>query len=329
MTRSQGPSGSGSSIRPRRISSQPSWRALNTISGLESSPVIRVSRKAIEQPLGGLRGAEAELEDPRRARTGSPRSSALELVVAGDVGADHLRVGLRGEVELARGARRLGSPASLISVGESRWRLIQPLSSRGSRPARATASDSSSRSSPERSTLGGHELRVRAAAGRRRGSRSRAPPPATRCGSASRESSPARACAALPTRRVPVAVEAREVDQPGTDDEELRSPYVTEGELDLGAWAHDALVLAMPQQLLCRPDCAGLCPVCGESLNDAAAGSHDHPREPDPRWAKLRGEFAERAAATIPRPDGRPEETNLLAAARQAPSERTPRRSRA
>jgi uncharacterized protein len=92
----------------------------------------------------------------------------------------------------------------------------------------------------------------------------------------------------LADARVAVAVEAREVDQPGTDDEELRSPYVSEGELDLAAWAHDALVLALPQQLLCRTDCAGLCPVCGESLNDAAPGAHDHPREPDPRWAKLR-----------------------------------------
>jgi DUF177 domain-containing protein len=92
----------------------------------------------------------------------------------------------------------------------------------------------------------------------------------------------------LEPARVRLEVEAREVDQSGTDDEELRSPYVTEGELDLSAWAHDALVLAMPQQLLCRPDCAGLCPVCGESLNDAGPGTHDHPREPDPRWAKLR-----------------------------------------
>ena len=88
--------------------------------------------------------------------------------------------------------------------------------------------------------------------------------------------------------RVRVEVEAREVDQPRTDDEELRSPYVTDGELDLSGWAHDALALSMPQQLLCRPDCAGLCPVCGESLNDAAPGAHEHPSEPDPRWAKLR-----------------------------------------
>ncbi len=84
-----------------------------------------------------------------------------------------------------------------------------------------------------------------------------------------------------------IEVDAREVDQPGAEDEELRSPYVRDGVLDLTAWAHDALALAVPQQIVCRPDCAGLCPVCGESLNDAA-GEHDHPREPDPRLAKLR-----------------------------------------
>jgi len=87
---------------------------------------------------------------------------------------------------------------------------------------------------------------------------------------------------------VAVDVEAREVNQRGTDDEELLSPYVDEDVLDVGALAHDALALALPQQLLCRPDCAGLCPVCGESLNDAAEGAHDHPKEPDPRFAKLR-----------------------------------------
>ena len=92
----------------------------------------------------------------------------------------------------------------------------------------------------------------------------------------------------LAPARVGVEVEAREIDQPGTDDEELRSPYVSEGILDLTAWGHDALALALPQRILCRPDCAGLCAVCGESLNDAEPGAHDHPREPDPRWAKLR-----------------------------------------
>ncbi|HEV7804758.1 MAG TPA: YceD family protein [Solirubrobacteraceae bacterium] len=42
----------------------------------------------------------------------------------------------------------------------------------------------------------------------------------------------------------------------------------------------------MPAQLLCRDDCAGLCPVCGTDLN-AAGPEHAHERAPDPRWAKL------------------------------------------
>jgi len=82
-------------------------------------------------------------------------------------------------------------------------------------------------------------------------------------------------------------VDAREVSQEGTEDEELRSPYVADDELDLGRWAHDAAVLAIPTQFLCRPDCAGLCPVCGESLNDADPAEHEHSSSPDPRWAKL------------------------------------------
>src|SRR3954451_4816318 len=87
---------------------------------------------------------------------------------------------------------------------------------------------------------------------------------------------------------VAVEVDAREIDQRRTADEELTSPYINEDELDLAAWAHDALALAMPFQLLCRPDCRGLCPVCGVSLNDADPGEHDHGGEPDPRWEKLR-----------------------------------------
>jgi uncharacterized protein len=80
-------------------------------------------------------------------------------------------------------------------------------------------------------------------------------------------------------------IEAREVSQPGAG-EELESPYVEQGVLDLRSWAHDALALALPAQILCRPDCAGLCPVCGVDLNDAGP-EHQHESLPDPRWAKL------------------------------------------
>jgi uncharacterized protein len=80
-------------------------------------------------------------------------------------------------------------------------------------------------------------------------------------------------------------VDVREVHQENGG-EELASPYVSGDELDVAAWGRDALALALPAQVLCRPDCAGLCPRCGENLNDVSG--HHHEPEPDPRWAKLR-----------------------------------------
>lgn len=83
-----------------------------------------------------------------------------------------------------------------------------------------------------------------------------------------------------------VEVDAREVDRPGGG-EELDSPYVRGETLDLSAWAHDAFALALPAKILCREDCAGLCPVCAADLADAGP-DHRHEQAPDPRWAKLR-----------------------------------------
>jgi uncharacterized protein len=83
-------------------------------------------------------------------------------------------------------------------------------------------------------------------------------------------------------------VEAREIDQTSAEDSELRSPYVRDDELDIGRWAHDAVMLALPTQILCRPDCLGLCPDCGESLNDADPADHEHEKPVDPRWAALK-----------------------------------------
>ena len=81
-------------------------------------------------------------------------------------------------------------------------------------------------------------------------------------------------------------VDAREVSQPGAGDE-LISPYVDQAGdvLDLGAWARDALALALPAQLSCRADCAGLCAECGANLNEDP--DHRHEAEPDQRWSKL------------------------------------------
>ncbi|MGH8860368.1 MAG: YceD family protein [Jatrophihabitantaceae bacterium] len=56
--------------------------------------------------------------------------------------------------------------------------------------------------------------------------------------------------------------------------------------LDIEPVVHDAVVLGLPWTPLCRPDCAGLCPTCGERLDDLPDG-HAHDTL-DPRWAALR-----------------------------------------
>jgi len=85
---------------------------------------------------------------------------------------------------------------------------------------------------------------------------------------------------------VDIDVAAREYQATSTEgSEELRTPYVENEQLDLSAWARDALVLELPEKILCRPDCAGLCPVCGRDLN-LDPHAHDD-EELDTRWAAL------------------------------------------
>ncbi len=80
-------------------------------------------------------------------------------------------------------------------------------------------------------------------------------------------------------------IQATEYEATNPDSDELRTPYLDDDKLDLSAWARDAIALALPLQILCRPDCAGLCPVCGKDLN-ADPHTHDEERA-DSRWAAL------------------------------------------
>ena len=94
------------------------------------------------------------------------------------------------------------------------------------------------------------------------------------------------ACAAWRTPGWTCTSPSREyqASSPGESDE-LTTPYIADTRLDLSAWAHDAVALALPDKILCREDCAGLCPVCGKDLNSEP---HEHEgEEADPRWAAL------------------------------------------
>ena len=83
---------------------------------------------------------------------------------------------------------------------------------------------------------------------------------------------------------LPISGREYQATNPGESDE-LRTPYVVDDNLDLTGWARDAVALALPDKILCRPECAGLCPVCGKNLNTEP---HTHDEQPtDSRWSAL------------------------------------------
>ncbi len=69
------------------------------------------------------------------------------------------------------------------------------------------------------------------------------------------------------------------------DDDEL--PSLVDDLIDLEPVLRDALVLELPMSPLCREDCPGLCPECGEHLAELPE-DHSHDAV-DPRWAALAG----------------------------------------
>lgn len=80
-------------------------------------------------------------------------------------------------------------------------------------------------------------------------------------------------------------ISAREYQATNPESDEMGTPYLDNDQLDLSAWARDALALELPDKILCKPDCAGLCPICGKDLN---MEPHDHEEpEPDSRWSAL------------------------------------------
>ena len=91
-------------------------------------------------------------------------------------------------------------------------------------------------------------------------------------------------CLADAVLDVPISAREYQATNPG-EAEELRTPYLEADRLDLGTWARDAVALELPDKILCRPDCAGLCPVCGRDLN---VEPHVHEEDAvDSRWAAL------------------------------------------
>jgi uncharacterized protein len=101
---------------------------------------------------------------------------------------------------------------------------------------------------------------------------------------AARLHGPCYRCLADAVVEIPVNAREYQATNPEGSDE-LVTPYLSDDTLALDAWAHDAIALALPEQILCQADCKGLCPMCGKDLN---VEPHEHAEErADPRWAVL------------------------------------------
>lgn len=75
-------------------------------------------------------------------------------------------------------------------------------------------------------------------------------------------------------------------EEPGPDDPLAAYYRYTGDKIGLDLMVADAVGVSVPLAPVCRPDCQGLCPVCGTNLNESAC---DCRPEPDARWEVLRG----------------------------------------
>jgi uncharacterized protein len=74
--------------------------------------------------------------------------------------------------------------------------------------------------------------------------------------------------------------------QQDVQDESVREIGLDTVDIDLAEAVREELILRTRRYSECRPDCKGLCPVCGANRNQTTCDcSLD---EPDPRWDALR-----------------------------------------
>ena len=73
-----------------------------------------------------------------------------------------------------------------------------------------------------------------------------------------------RRCLKPLTETITVDIDERYADEPGPDDDAFP---IHRGQLDLRPMVREEALLAVDELRLCRPDCPGLCPVCGRDVS--------------------------------------------------------------
>lgn len=75
-----------------------------------------------------------------------------------------------------------------------------------------------------------------------------------------------------------------------TEDEEDDDQNFMEGyQLDVETFVYNEILLNWPAKILCREECKGVCPVCGQNLNEKECGCDTF--VPDPRMAAIKDIF--------------------------------------
>jgi uncharacterized protein len=82
-------------------------------------------------------------------------------------------------------------------------------------------------------------------------------------------------------------------DERGMLDDESDTCMVHDGMIDVGEVAREMLLLGMPIKPLCSDECKGICPECGQDLNEGECACA--PRAADPRFDALRALLTEKA----------------------------------
>jgi uncharacterized protein len=67
---------------------------------------------------------------------------------------------------------------------------------------------------------------------------------------------------------------------------DLDTDVIEGNELDVTQIAREQILLNLPETVLCREDCKGICPSCGKELNEGSCRCRED--DIDPRWAALK-----------------------------------------
>ena len=96
---------------------------------------------------------------------------------------------------------------------------------------------------------------------------------------------------------IPLSAEFDLIFRPAAADSDAPERSITAPETEIGYYLKDSLsledvlreqvLLSLPVRTLCKPDCKGLCPRCGENRNSTACTCEEGPS--DPRWEALAG----------------------------------------